>query len=241
MAKNYYNYIFKYTLQKILLISIGLFFGAQSTAQIADSTFKKTYNDIVTRMATDNIELIQTSIDSLLEVSNKDEQHARIFLLKAIMSVRSGQRADAIVLALQAENRALKAGSSEWQVRSAGFLSSLYRDVGLVNEGKKHIDVADRANAKLKDSPNYYMIQFNIIGEKAHYESHNANYKKAIDLLHSRASLIDSLQADLRGVFLLSNYRILGKNYLEIGDYEKARQMFESGFAILENEDLESI
>lgn len=241
VKQNVIFYPMKDLFLRIGIVVFGFFLITPCFADKADSSFIRAYNNIVKRVPTDNAEVINASIDSLLNVADAKVEQAQILLFKAIMSIRAGKKVDALVFALQAENIALKAKSDEWQVRTAGFLSALYRNVGLVNEGIKHIDIADRANENLKDALNYDIIQINIIGERAYYESHNQNYDRAIELLHERESLIDDMPGAIGSEFLVGNYKLLGENYLELNDYNKARQMFEAALVLLDEQQVQSV
>ncbi len=101
--------------------------------------------------------------DSLLDAAQTDLERAKCFMLRATLEDRLGNKELAIKYALDCEKLAKKAGLYEQQTRSAGFLSNLFLNIGLISEARKYLNIVEVNHKKNPDS----IIQLLIYQQKA--------------------------------------------------------------------------
>lgn len=217
-----------------IFVFLVLFFTIETMGQDANTVFDSRYTEVFKDMGSISHERSMQSVDSLLEVSINPYQTSKSLMLKAIMSIISDQKADALFYAVESEKEAMKSGSSHMQVRTAGFLSTLFIDAGLFQEALVYIDKAERANAKVKGSPEYSETQLKINDERAFYEYQNDDFEDAITILEKSRVLIDQMDEEEQSAHLLYHYEGMGANYVGLKEYEKARERFQLALALLE-------
>lgn len=221
-------------LRVTILVFFAFFFTIESIAQDANAVFDKRYTEVFKQMGSISPETSGQSVDSLLELSINPYQKSKSLMLKAIMSIISDQKADALFYALESEKAAMKSGVTHMQVRTAGFLSTLFIDAGLFQEAFVYINKAEKANAKMKDSPEYSVTQLKINDERAFYEYQNENFENAITIQEKSKILIDQMDKEDQSAHLLYHHEAMGANYVGLKEYEKARARFQLALALME-------
>lgn len=221
-------------LRATIFVFFAFFFTIDGMAQDVNAIFDKRYTEVFKQMGAISREISGKSVDSLLEVSVNPYQKSKSLMLKAIMSIISDQKADALFYALDSEKEAMKSGVTHMQVRTAGFLSTLFIDAGLFQEALVYIDKAENANAKMKDSPEYSITQLKINDERAFYEYQNKNFENAIAIQGKSKILIDQMDKEEQPAHLLYHHEAMGASYVGLKEYEKAREQFHLALALME-------
>jgi tetratricopeptide (TPR) repeat protein len=135
-------------------------------------------------------------------------------MLLANLCIQSNLHEDALAYVLRAEAIAKEKKDYEWQVRTSGFLSTIFRDANLIAKARK----------KLTSSIDYDLIQINLHHEKGHLEFKDDNYRRSVEEFQSAQKYIPLLAERLQDGYLSNNYLILGENYLKLKDYDKSAE-----------------
>lgn len=161
--------------------------------------------------------------DSLYEHSASELQKLKSLMLSADLLEKQNKREEAIAYVLRAETIAKTLNNYQWQARIYGFLSTQYRIIGLIDQGKRYLDKGLKASANItpKVASDQYMGM--VYQEMAHYAMHGENYKEAIKLLDEGVGYFSSINnAQARDFYIGSNEEMLGRSYLGIKQYDSA-------------------
>lgn len=219
-------------LKRIVLISIFVFSVSNTFAAEELTPFDSAFNHIILNEIPYDASKAKHLADSLLKNSVNEKEKMRSLMLLASICIQFNDHEDAMIYALRAEKIAKEKKDYEWQVRTAGFLSAIFRDANLFAEAREHLKVVERASKRMKKSSDYDLIQINIHHEKAHFEWRDGHYETAIRELEQAQKHISRLKEVWREGLYSSNYLMLGENYLELKEYEKSAKYFH---LILEN------
>lgn len=199
--------------------------------------FDSIYYNIATSLSSQNMDQAILSADSLFTHSNNNLEKVRCLMLLATLHERSGNITDALVFAVEGEKLAKKINAIEWQIRIAGFLSTTFRGIGLLDEGRKFLSKAEEANSGSKKSS---LIQMFLHQEKAFYEMEEGNYTKAINEIR-KAQFILSQVPEQAGspIFIATSFQILGNCYLKKDDFAEARHNLNQSLKALGDQETE--
>lgn len=200
--------------------------SSSSFAQPTPTPFDSAFNRVVFELISQNPVEAQRVTDSLVNNADNKRNQIRALLLLANLNIQANEHEDAMANALVALNIATKTKDYEWEVRSAGFLSSIFRDANLIAEARQYLRRVEKANKRLEIDQDYYLIQITVHHERSHFEWREGNYTKAIEELNKALALIPLLGDIMQPGYYSSNYMLLGENYLALGDYEKAKEFF---------------
>lgn len=139
------------------------------------STFDSVRLYISSEVAARDVNKAIAMADSLLNTARTDLERAKCFMLRATLEDRLGNKELAIKYALDCERLAKKAGLYEQQLRSAGFLSNLFLNIGLITEARKYLNIVEANNKKNPDST----IQLLIYQQKAFLALGSKDYELA--------------------------------------------------------------
>src|SRR5690606_38463732 len=128
------------------------------------------FNHIISNVISQDAVKAKYITDSLLEHAINERQRIKALMLLANLSIQANDHEEALVHALHAESIAIEDRDYEWQLRTAGFLSAIFRDANLIAEAREHLKVVEAASKRVKNSIDYDLIRINIHHEKAHFE-----------------------------------------------------------------------
>lgn len=224
----------RYTFGLYTSLFIVLFSG-NGFAKQNPKNFTDSYNFIRDSILPVDFQHARLLSDSLLKHATTENEKTQTMMLLAVISTQIGDQVAALEYALQAEKQAIKAKDYEWQVRAAGFLSAVFRDLNLPSEAIQHIRVAEKANENLKHLVNYPYVQFSIHGEKAAYHMENEDYALATEEFLKREEHINKISKADRDFFLVTHHNDLGGCYLGLKEYEEAKINFEKALDANQN------
>lgn len=108
-------------------------------AYAQEKSFNQRYVEVsVSLIATDVQAALQVS-DSLLSVAKTDEQRAKAYMLSANIYMNLGEQALAIRQVMQADEIVEASLNSMWQATTKGFLSTAFRQIGLIKAAERYI------------------------------------------------------------------------------------------------------
>lgn len=167
--------------------------------------------------------------DSLLDAAQTDLERAKCFMLRATLEDRRGNKELAIKYALDCEKLSKKAGLYEQQLRSAGFLSNLFLNIGLISEARKYLNIVEVNHKKNPDS----IIQLLLYQQKAFLALGSKDYELAKEEITKAQQQFELLRhkKKLTPIDESLNYWIAGlahyntKNYVAAGlNLKKAKE-----------------
>ncbi|MGJ1434271.1 helix-turn-helix domain-containing protein [Sphingobacterium spiritivorum] len=212
----------------VLLLLIGLYMTVPLRAQ-ENAAFDSVYNKVYGAMIASDVKRANVLADSLLSIANKGEEQIKSLMLVANIKHSTGDFTAALVNAIRAQKIAKDFDYLEWTVRTSGFIATTFRNVGLVEEGRKHLAEAEKANKRLKGKEGYDLTSANIYQERAFYYLENKKFKEAIKELETGMQHLKQIPSSPRAIIVhATNDQLLGICYLETNDLQKARHYLNS-------------
>jgi AraC-like DNA-binding protein len=221
----------------LMLICLGT--SAVSFAQknaTQQKIFDSVYYNIATTLAATNVDRAIQQADSLLAQSGDSLQKLRSLMLLATLKKRTGQYTDALVFAMQGETLAGKTGNDEWRLRISGFLSTTFRELGLITEGKKYIGIAQTLAKTKLDAP---LMRLFIHQEKAYYEINLLRYKEALQEIKAAINLLPALVTPHNTIPIATCYQLAGFCYLQLDSFVQADHYLKQGLQLLADQETE--
>lgn len=201
------------------------------------NTFDSNYYYIATALSAKDINEAISRAESLLQAAEDSVQRVRGLMLLATLNERTGKHVDAIKFAILGEKLAEKIGNTQWQTRIAGFLSTTFRELGLVGEGKKYITIAETFNNHSKASPLFKVF---IHQEKAYYEIESGNYRKALSEIYNAIKLVEELPPGKgNSIITATSYQVAGFCYMNLDSLARANDFLNKSLSVLGNEESE--
>ncbi|MGJ1267392.1 helix-turn-helix domain-containing protein [Sphingobacterium spiritivorum] len=214
----------RFTLLLLIVLYIAIPLRAQDNA-----AFDSVYNKVYGAMIASDVRKANFLADSLLSIAHKGEEQIKSLMLLANIKHSTGDFTAALVNAIRAQQIAKDFDYLEWTVRTSGFIATTFRNVGLVEEGRKHLAEAEKANKKLKGKEGYDLTSANIYQERAFYYLENKKYKEAIKELENGMQHLKQIPSSPRAIIVhATNDQLLGICYLETNDLQKAREYLNS-------------
>ena len=211
-----------------------------SYSQRQEAVFDSIYIHTATVSAGKNLTKAIFTADSLVAHAANSNQKMRGILLLAMLHEGRGEFVSALSYALQSEKIAIADKNYEWQVRSSGYLASIYRRVDLISEAEKHIDIANEANQFRKKEDNYFSIQSIIHHERAFHEMDKNNNTAALaELQKSEDNFKKNKDSPMNPWVLASIYESYAQTYLSLKDYNNAEKKIIAALELLDNQEHE--
>ena len=221
----------------LLFIALSICFNSYAQYTHHKKNFDSSYYHIATELAATDIKRAVAGAESLLNSAADSLQKIKCLLLLATLKERMGKHAEALTYAVKGEELADKAGNTQWQIRTAGFLSTTFREVGLVAEGKKYMAVADKINRNSMGSPlfNVFLHQ-----EKAYYEIEDNQYHKALREIDSAIVLLgDVRQNKANAIINATCFQLAGFCYLQLDSLVPAKHFLLKALDLLKDQETE--
>ncbi len=150
-----------------------------------------------------------------------------------------GDRPSEFKEAIKAQQIAKASSNSSWQASVCGFLATSFRHVGLMNESRKNLSLAEEANERQHNSPNYTLTKINIEHEKVFHAIEENNYEKALAHLEKAKENIHYGDNENSKSLLIkaTNDQLFGVCYLELGKLDLADSLLRSSLARIDGEE----
>lgn len=222
----------------LLMVSMALSKTGYCQQVPAQTKFDSVYYYIATAQSAKNIQLALNQADSLLQVSVDSLQKIRSRMLLATLKKRTGNFGEALNLAMAAEKLAGKIKNDEWRIRIAGFLSTTFRELGLLVEGKKYINIAESVNKANGNAP---LMQLFIHQEKAYYYLAEHAYRPALTEMLQGLAVLQAATVTGKGNVIpaATCLQVAGYCYLQLGKQDSAAVYLQQALTLLANEESE--
>jgi len=229
---------------KRLLLTLALFFllfNLHSQNDKNTKAFDSIYYHVAVNVASTNpIKALHTA-DSLHLNSNNDIQNLRSLMLKADLLEKQGRRNESIENALEALAIAENIGDYQWQAKIFGFLSTQYRHLGLLDQGKIYLKKGIAVSANIEDQLLASQFRGMTYQEMAYYAGEEEKFNEAIENVEL-ASLSFALlpEGKFKEFLLGNNEEMYGRSYTGLKEYEKAKAHFYKSLDYLKRADAEN-
>lgn len=221
----------------LIFFLLSICFNSYAQYTHHKKNFDSSYYHIATELAATDIERAVAGAENLLNGATDSLQKIKCLMLLATLKERTGKHAEALEYAIKGEVLAEKAGNIQWQIRIAGFLSTTFREVGLIAEGKKYMAVADKINRSSMGSPlfNVFLHQ-----EKAYYEIEDNQYSKALKEIDSAIVLLNDVpQNKANPIINATCFQLAGFCYLQLDSLEKSKLSLLKALDLLKDQETE--
>lgn len=196
------------------------------------------FYDTAVRISAQDIGRAAEIADSLYQNSSADLHKLKALMLSADLLEKQNKREQAIAYVLRAESIANTIGNFQWQARIYGFLSTQYRIIGLIDQGKRYLEKGLKISDKITPKSASDQYKGMVYQEMAHYAMHGHDYKEAIRLLNKVALFFSDINdVRLRTFFFGNNEEMLGRSYLGLKKYDAATQHYNKALKFLKDAD----
>lgn len=191
-----------------------------------DSIFYHTY--MVT--ATTDLDKALWVADSLYKTTKTDVRKVRSLMLISDIYHRKANRDSSIHYAMVAEDIANDANIHDWQARISGVLSTQYRNMGLLNQGRVYLEKGLEASKKIADVNMANQFKGQVYQEKGYYALNEEQFEKAIGYFATAQTFFKDLpQSPTRTVFLSQTEEQLGTSFLRLKELDSAQYHYDKG------------
>ncbi|OIV40055.1 helix-turn-helix domain-containing protein [Flavobacterium johnsoniae] len=211
----------------LLLVSLSPF---SSFSQ--DSEYDKIYAETSQVLLTSNPKQALKNTDYLYKISKNNTERINTYMLRAKLLRQYDINKEAIHSLVKADSLAKIDKNHAMRARINGFLSTLYREIGVPSIGSSYLKQAVNSSKKIEDKGALYRFFGNLCQELAYYEMYNHNYAKANTYLLKGDKFFSNAGPEIDKSFHLAvNNEIIAKNYLALHQidsslffYEKAQK-----------------
>lgn len=229
--------MFRY-LPRTLVFWLALLIPLSGMAQQKENkivNFDSAFNYIAVTLASQDIHEAISQSEHLLSSSVDSFQKMKSLMLKATLNMRIGEHPLAIQYAFRAEKIAEEIKNDEWKIRISGFLSTSFRELGLLTEGEKYLAKAEKANTGAHRSP---LVQMFIHQEKAYYQIYAQNYTGALNEIRQAITILNNApQKSGQEFFLATSLQIQGYCELELGHLDQAEDYLLQALKLMEHQE----
>ncbi len=230
------NFRIIYTL--FLLFSFSGWLFSQQQNKIPQSRFDSIFFDAATNIAATDIDRAFGVADSLYRFSNSDTQKIKSLMLTAMFYQTTGASDKTIEFALKAEKIAVKIKDYNWQVGILGFLTTEFKNIGILKERKELIDRMGDILPKIGDleQQTFYPMYYQ---EQALYHLDVENYDKVWEYINRAKKHLKKLPKSPTKYMLLGvNERIHGDFFLYLEEPDSALVYFDKSLSFFEESEM---
>jgi len=185
--------------------------------------FDSIYYDVAVNISSANPTKALYVADSLHVFSINNKQRVKTLMLIADILEKQEKRGEAIIKSLKALDIAIRDEDYIWQARIYGFLSTQYRTIGFIDEGKKFLKKGVEASNHFSDKKQVLKYIAMSNHEMAEYAFAEEDYHKAIEYLElAMLSYEKEENPQLNFFFLANTEQMLGRSYRYLNKNKKA-------------------
>jgi len=223
----------KSVISVILSLFIVFIISAQSTEDTSEE-FDSIYFHIATNLAGNNIDRAFQVSDSLYRTSVSDLHKVKSLMLLSSLHQQKGESEQAIIQADRAEQIASKTKLYDWQARISGFLSTQYRNIGLLEKGKTYLDKGLKASKQVTNE-NYKNLYLGMVYQEiTYYNIEDQDPDKAIESVRLADEYFQKMiPHSQKDYFIATNYQLFGRVYLKKKQYDPALEYYQKALTLL--------
>lgn len=217
-----------------------LFHVLSLLAQKQAKKFDSIFYDTAVRVSAIDIVKASKIADSLYKTSKTNIHKIKSLMLSADLLEKQSKRKKAIDYVLKADSILSNTENYEWKARVYGFLSTQYRILGLLDQGKEYLEKGLKVSEKIEAINVSNQYKGMVYQEKAHYALHEKNYNEAIVLLKKVSPFFSSIKNERMKLFFFgNNEEMLGRSYLNLKKYHDAKQHYKKALVHLKRANAE--
>ncbi|MFB9057290.1 hypothetical protein ACFFU9_11130 [Mariniflexile ostreae] len=225
------NYFFNLLLV-VLFLHVKMVFSQNRDE--GNAKFDSVFYDTAVRKSATNIVMASQIADSLYNVSSTDLQKIKSLMLSADLLEKQSKREEAITYTLRAEIIANEISDYEWLSRIYGFLSTQYRIIGLIDQGKRYLEKGLKICDKMTHQSRVDQYRGMVYQEMAHYAIYEKQYKRAVQLLEKANLLFSNMSSvQMKNFFFGNNEEMIGRSYLGMDEFNIAIQHYHKSLKYL--------
>lgn len=209
----------KFYLSLFLLLVPFFFFQKQPQPK----SFEQVYYKTAVNISSTNYKQALKRADSLYASTSDQKKKLKCLMLKADVHSSVGNIKESIKIAIVAEQIASDNKYYDWHARILGFLSTQYRETGLLKRGRIYLKKGLTLSDKIENKE--IAIQFKALcyQESAFYNLEEEKYASSLYILKKSDSLFNLLSdSPTKFYFLLQNEQLIAKSLFEIGSYDQS-------------------
>lgn len=213
-------------MKRYLLLLFVVFYAtlAQAEDTLTVLSFDEVYTHIHTDVAPKDIHQAILLADSLLSQTSNEIEEIKTYMLLAILYENIGEVSNGVRAANQAEEIADQIKDTEWQMRIAGFMSSIFQNVGLYENGFEYIKKVEVLNKKDQNP----LIQLFTHQDKAFYYLNKRELESALTELEKADDIVlQHEENQVIGSSAFTTFQLKGIAYAQMGQLEKAKESFQ--------------
>lgn len=208
-------------------IMLGLVAWAPADSLEIDTSFDSTFFHIYTHTASNDLPGAVRSADSLFQEASTDVNRIRALMLIGDMYHRMAKRDSVIHYATRASRIAERSRIYAWQARIYGVLSTQYREMGLLAQGRKYLAQGLKASDQMETPEAVSHFKGQVYQEMGFYDIAENNYEQAIAHFIQASSLFEQVPPSAARSFgLIQNEERMGVCYTNLGQLDSALHHF---------------
>lgn len=228
------------------LILFCFFFTLLSSTLIGQTkndskAFDSVYYHIAVNISSSNpVKALHLS-DSLYLYSDTAIQKLRSLMLTADILEKQGRREQAIKNALDAMIIAEDTADYQWQSKIYGFLSTQYRNIGFLDQGKVYLKKGINISSKIENKQLASQFRGMTYQEMAYYAFEERKFREAIAHVQMASLAFESVQNEqLKNFFIGNNEEMFGRSYTGLKEFVEAKSHYYKSLKYLEKSGAEN-
>ncbi|AFL80250.1 DNA-binding domain-containing protein, AraC-type [Aequorivita sublithincola DSM 14238] len=223
----------KSLLSTIFLLCIAFTVNSQNEKALA--AFDSIYYDTAVNVSATNPTKALHTADSLYLYSDMEIQRLRSLMLIADLLEKQGKRQLSVENALKALTIAENIKDYQWQAKIYGFLSTQYRNIGFLDQGKKYLKKGIAISSKIENKQLASQFRGMTYQEMAYYAFEENKFKEAIENVQLASLSFEGVQNEQFKNFLIgNNEEMFGRSYTGLEEYEIAKEHYYKSLEYLE-------
>lgn len=207
----------------MFLFASGWFTQAHAINPEYDQAFDSTFYHIYTHTASIDIPGAIMAVDSLFQNASTDVHRIRALMLIGDMYHRVANRDSVITYAARAARIAERSRIYGWQARIYGVLSTQYREMGLLGQGRKYLTLGLEASDRMETPEAINQFKGQVYQEMGFYAMAEDNYKQAIVHFKQASLRFEEVPPSaVRSFGLVQNDERIGVCYIRLGQLDSA-------------------
>ncbi len=209
--------------------------SAKNTDQ-TDTRFDSIYFNVVTNIVGQDIDRAFRIADSLYQTSDSELHKVKSLMLLSSLYQNKGELKEALIQAERAQKIASKEKIYDWQARISGFLSTSYRNMGLYERGKIHLDKGLKAVEKIENQAHKNIYMGMVYQEIAYYNLAEDKIDEAEQSIILSDEYFQKVpDSPHKNYFLAEKENLLGGVYFKQKKYDSALKHYQKALNFLKN------
>lgn len=222
---------------KFLLAIISILFLLPSlNGQNAEEAkkFDSIYFNVAVNISATNPQRANQIADSLYLHSNLQIQQLRALMLKAQLLEDQGRSEESIENTLAAQKIAEETDDYEWQAKIYGFLSSQYRNIGFLDQGRIYLKKGIAVSSQIENKKKASLYRGMTYQEMAYYSIEEGKYREALEHVKMASFTFKVVQNErMRNYLSATNEELFGRSYAGLGAFRESKIHFNKTLAYL--------